>query len=165
MKVCSQCGEKKPFTEFSKHRWNDGLRPDCKACVCVRSRRRAQLLGTREMTARKHGINAALFEEVWTIQGKCCAICGTPADPKVRAPAIDHDHTTSRLRGILCARCNGGLGMFKDDPALLRRAVVYLDFYRDGWQLLADVVEKVRDHCWTCGQNLNDPAIDHGTCR
>ena len=53
-----------------------------------------------------------------------CAICsGKPKDGRWH---IDHDHKTGRIRGILCARCNIGLGMFLDQPELLTRAAHYL---------------------------------------
>lgn len=54
-----------------------------------------------------------------------CAICGV--EETKRYHALDHDHKTGRLRGILCHSCNVGLGHFKDDPALLAKAIAYLD--------------------------------------
>lgn len=54
-----------------------------------------------------------------------CDICGN-ADP-TRALAVDHDHSTLRLRGFLCGRCNSGLGFFRDHPENLRRAALYLE--------------------------------------
>ena len=54
-------------------------------------------------------------------QGRC-GICGTDADL-----VVDHDHVTSRVRGILCRRCNRTLGQFEDDRELLRRALDWLE--------------------------------------
>lgn len=56
-------------------------------------------------------------------QGGNCAICLTP--PK-RWFAIDHDHATGKVRGLLCTNCNTGIGMLKDDLEVLHRAQVYL---------------------------------------
>ena len=51
-----------------------------------------------------------------------CAICREPAAGDL-ALAEDHDHATGAIRGLLCSRCNNGLGSFRDDPELLRSAV------------------------------------------
>ena len=56
-------------------------------------------------------------------QNGLCAICQQP----VIRPHVDHCHTTGTIRGVLCRDCNIGLGNFKDDPELLRRAISYLD--------------------------------------
>jgi hypothetical protein len=65
-----------------------------------------------------------------------CEICGG-IQHRVRfgirqSLAQDHCHKTGRLRGLLCSRCNMGLGSFQDDPALLVTAVEYLKKYSSG---------------------------------
>lgn len=40
---------------------------------------------------------------------------------------VDHNHQTGAARALLCSRCNGGLGLFEDDPALMRRGIAYLE--------------------------------------
>jgi len=49
-----------------------------------------------------------------------CGIC------KGKTRGIDHDHKTGKIRGSLCQTCNVGIGMFKDSPILLRKAIRYL---------------------------------------
>ncbi len=64
-------------------------------------------------------------------QGGVCAICGLPETRVVKGKlnrlAVDHDHTTGRVRGLLCFRCNTCLGRFEDNVELLRAAEAYLE--------------------------------------
>jgi hypothetical protein len=55
-----------------------------------------------------------------------CAICR--AAPAVH---VDHDHATDAVRELLCFNCNGGLGQFRDDPAVLRAAADYVERHRE----------------------------------
>jgi hypothetical protein len=57
-------------------------------------------------------------------QGGLCAICQTEI---MGLPHLDHDHETGKTRGVLCVKCNAGLGFFKDNPELLRAALAYLE--------------------------------------
>ena len=70
----------------------------------------------------KHGITK---EKVVELQGSgVCGICGDP--PKEKRLCIDHDHNTGIVRGLLCHTCNTGLGMFRDSPDLMLKAIAYL---------------------------------------
>ena len=48
------------------------------------------------------------------------------AGPNTERLCLDHDHSTHELRGFLCASCNKGIGMLKEDPAILAQAIEYL---------------------------------------
>lgn len=71
-----------------------------------------------------HGITATEFRDLLARQGGRCGICREPLTEQ--SSRIDHDHETGRVRGLLCHRCNLGLGQFGDGPAMLRRALEYL---------------------------------------
>jgi hypothetical protein len=67
-------------------------------------------------------------EQVEEMAANGCSICGTTDwNGRHARPHVDHDHVTGKVRGILCNECNIGLGKFKDDPALLRAAIRYLE--------------------------------------
>jgi hypothetical protein len=74
--------------------------------------------------SRRYGITAAEADYLLGRQGGLCAICRS-------APAVhvDHDHATGAVRALLCFNCNGGLGQFKDDPALLHLAAFYVEHH------------------------------------
>ncbi len=57
-------------------------------------------------------------------QGNLCAIC--LKKDKTKVLCVDHDHTTKKVRGLLCHNCNVGLGNFKDNPKILESAIAYL---------------------------------------
>ena len=69
---------------------------------------------------------AAQFAHALEDQKNRCAICLVPFTDADR-PRVDHCHKSKKFRGLLCNRCNPALGMFGDNPELLRRAAAYLE--------------------------------------
>lgn len=84
----------------------------------------------RRFTA--YGMTSAEYASMLADQGGRCAICGateTAQDRhsgKVQPLVIDHDHSSGLVRGLLCTRCNKGLGHFGDDPETMRSAITYV---------------------------------------
>lgn len=68
-------------------------------------------------------------------QSRRCAICGTPEAGGRGGFHVDHDHTTGKVRALLCTNCNSGLGRFGDDPKRLTAAAVYLTKHSDYGEL------------------------------
>jgi hypothetical protein len=66
---------------------------------------------------RRKLVTQETYDRILAAQDGGCAICG--ALPAVRDLAVDHDHKTGAVRGLLCMSCNTGLGHFHDDPELL----------------------------------------------
>jgi hypothetical protein len=79
---------------------------------------------------RRYGITREQFNQLLTIQDSKCAICGKKGSGENGAREllfIDHCHQAKRFRGLLCHRCNIGLGNFGDDIDRLRNAIKYLE--------------------------------------
>ena len=76
----------------------------------------------------RYGITVSMYDSLLKAQKKRCALCGKPL-PLTRPKAIhlDHDHETGEVRGILHARCNMMLGLVRDNPDTLLKAIQYLD--------------------------------------
>ena len=70
------------------------------------------------------------YAALYKAQGGVCAICGNPETAKVRGTtkrlAVDHDHATGKVRGLLCTACNTLLGHARDKIETLEAAIVYL---------------------------------------
>lgn len=75
---------------------------------------------------RTYGLSADDVDTILDAQGGGCAICGELPE-KLGKLHLDHDHVTGDIRGLLCQPCNHALGLFQDDPELLRAAVAYLE--------------------------------------
>ncbi len=80
---------------------------------------------------RQYGITRADYQRMFEEQGGVCAICGRQETATrkgtLRHLAVDHCHKTNAVRGLLCHVCNSGIGYFRDDAALIRRALSYLE--------------------------------------
>jgi hypothetical protein len=50
--------------------------------------------------------------------------------------AVDHDHKTGKIRGLLCRNHNTGLGLFRDDPAIIRQAAAYIERHNNGQETI-----------------------------
>ena len=71
---------------------------------------------------KMYGITPEDYDHLLLEQKGRCGICRADVDL-----VVDHDHTTGRVRGLLCRRCNRTLGQFEDDRELLRRALEWLE--------------------------------------
>ena len=83
-------------------------------------------LWDRRWAIHKRGLSLEEYETMYEAQGGRCAICNTHEDELDRVLSIDHCHDTLKVRGLLCDRCNHGLGHFRDNPEYLRAAIEYL---------------------------------------
>lgn len=150
------CGEKnpQPLTNFSKHKThNDGLQYYCKKCQAKNKRNRSLNPKTKEqdlITTKKYNdlesnkikrrklvvhkywkdltIDEAYekYNELLNKQNKCCAICKRNQKDLSKSLFVDHNHKTSKVRGLLCYNCNYAIGLFYENIETLQNAIHYL---------------------------------------
>ena len=118
--ICSNCG-KRAFLE------GKGL---CRLCYGKKHSRAycRKYPDKRRNSVLKHeyGITKKQYDFMLASQGNSCAICGKTPKENGRGLAVDHDHETGAIRGLLCTNCNLGLGSFYDNPKVLLNAIAYL---------------------------------------
>lgn len=136
---CGRCKEEKPESEFypSELARGSGWCRDCHRERARRAHAKAPAGYRRaERWLFKYGLTEEVFAAMLAAQGGRCAICGTD-EPGGRNSVwhVDHDHhccpgarTCGKcIRGLLCQRCNIGLGYFSDNQAILESAIGYLE--------------------------------------
>ena len=138
MKECNRCKQSLPLDAFHKSKANkDGFNRRCGKCTAsynkehYKETREKRLAYQREWDRKnkfrsrfsKYGITLDDYNQMLAAQNNMCAVCK-------RVPEgyfyIDHCHKTKTVRGLLCLRCNTGLGNFRDDPSILQSAISYL---------------------------------------
>jgi hypothetical protein len=137
MKTCPRCKEEKHASEFG--RLKDGsLYSYCKPCHVLygheQRKKHPHQPGARQGShlKRSYGITRKEYDALFASQGGVCAICRRPEyasqrkDGKPSALAVDHDHQTGDVRGLLCAKCNQGIGALGDTIECLEAVVLYL---------------------------------------
>lgn len=137
-KLCPECGSEKPIDDFGLDRYKpDGRRGYCKPCEVVRGRayavRNPERVRRNARASRlrtKYGLTPEDFDALLAAQGHRCAICSADEAAVSGRWVVDHCHKTGRVRGILCNRCNRGIGRLGDDPFRIRVAAAYLAQHR-----------------------------------
>lgn len=89
---------------------------------------RREFIAFKSMLKTVYGITVADYMLKLVTQEDVCAVCKNPCQVHRRL-SVDHCHETGENRGLLCQLCNGGLGLFRDSPQLLRDAALYLESY------------------------------------
>jgi hypothetical protein len=118
-KSCSFCHLYKDFDQFSKN-GNGKLKSRCKECQTTYNTQYHKDIFRFE----RYGITKEIFIQMFQNQEYKCKICKT--DINESSSHIDHCHTTGQVRGLLCEKCNKGLGQFDDNIEFLTNAIKYL---------------------------------------
>jgi hypothetical protein len=138
-KICRVCGIRKNFNEYFKSKnKKDGIGYRCKPCDNLAKKQwmtnnpeKCRKGQRREVLKRKYGLTENDYLTMLDKQKGVCAICNaTESSNKTSGNwaslAVDHCHTTGKIRGLLCNRCNRSLGFFEDSLDLLLKAMIYL---------------------------------------
>jgi hypothetical protein len=135
-KECSFCHVWRPLEDFYRRlESSTGYTSQCRYCKNEKhpSRPIAPEIRRRYYLAHRYDMTPEEYEDLWEAQDGRCAICQKIAhvmDLRTGSPrrlAIDHDHQTGKIRGLLCHDCNVAIGHLNDDVEILYKAISYLE--------------------------------------
>ena len=144
-KICPKCKKEKHINLYHRNKTKkDGLCYSCKECVSQYDKRyrqrnlekataqkkayyqahkeKSSLYGKKSNLKRKYNMTLEQYDQMFETQGGVCAICGLPE--LMKRLAVDHNHKTGEIRGLLCYSCNTKLGWFEKYGS---NAIKYLD--------------------------------------
>ena len=152
-KICTKCHKDKILSDFPKRKGcKYGVAPACHSCryIWEKEWKRRKKLGLPNLSQEKiykhppkghadnyrsqhylynYGITIAEYNEIYKNQNGCCAICKKHQAELIKVLHVDHDHKNQKIRGLLCYKCNVGLGSYNDDVELLLKAIEYLKLF------------------------------------
>lgn len=128
IKTCRQCGETKAIDKFYRGRGK------CKACqLDIQRAYRSRTPGfhRKHNLRQRYGLTYDDFHSILHTQNYSCAICEVEISHGLeyrtnRSVAVDHNHDTGEVRGILCSKCNLMLGHARESTEILYKSIVYL---------------------------------------
>lgn len=127
MKTCPRCMKEKPHKDYSINRARkDGLQSWCKDCFNKRQRERwaeQRDKSRRRYLSRTYDLANSDYERLLADQNYRCAVCHKRS---AKSFCVDHCHKTGIVRGLLCFRCNAGIGLLGDDVERIEVALGYL---------------------------------------
>jgi uncharacterized protein YbaR (Trm112 family) len=146
MKTCPNCKQDLLVESFNRSNRRDGYQTYCRECHNHMQRKKYNLnpeekikrqirearRKSKKPLAKKdaelqrlYGITVDDYLNILESQDGVCKICHKDCKTKSRL-SVDHNHSSGKVRGLLCNRCNRAIGMFEDSPELLLSAISYL---------------------------------------
>ncbi len=116
MNDLTHCDKGHEYTEENSYFSPAGVRW-CRACRTERAK--------KYHLENKYGLTLDIVDDMLRCQNGQCLICLDELTEE--RLTVDHDHETGYIRGLLCRHCNQGLGQFKDNAQVVRKAAMYLD--------------------------------------
>jgi hypothetical protein len=129
---CKKCSDNLPLDNFYFNKNGKYKKQNvCKKCMNIYDYKTDK----NNKLKKAYGITIEQYEELLSKQDGKCAICNIDNNGKYRnkqrAFAVDHCHTTCKIRGLLCSDCNTGIGLLKDNVNFLESAIKYLNKNRN----------------------------------
>ena len=125
---CPSCKKVKDIDCFNKDsRTVYGITIYCKECFKIDYKKNI-IRNTDNYLKYEYNITLDEYNNLLKKQNDKCSICGKSSKENKKRLAIDHNHTTGKIRGLLCSSCNQGLGKFYDNVEFLENAIKYLQF-------------------------------------
>lgn len=147
MKTCKKCNLSKTLDNFTiSPSTKDKLRNWCRDCFSKYDKERLSTKPREYHQGRSlirywpgstHEEALQKFNELKILQNGLCAICGNSESAvmkkssKIRTLTVDHNHETQKVRELLCANCNSGIGHFKEQIKYLKAAIAYLEKHNE----------------------------------
>lgn len=117
-RICVACGRSEPEIKFQ------GYRKQCNSCSYFRY----QAKHREHNLMKNYGITTDVYHSMLASQDGGCAICSrTTPGGRGNFFHVDHNHTTGKVRALLCAGCNMAIGHLREDPEVARRLADYLE--------------------------------------
>lgn len=145
-KGCSTCGIIMELDRFQPQKNSLGCRASCKYCRHIYDSKRLgrkvlekedywhrmdedrEERGYIKQAMRLYQVPMDTILELRKIEH--CNICGKSTEEAGKRLCIDHEHSTNKIRGVLCNHCNSGLGHFLDSTEFLEKAIHYLNKHK-----------------------------------
>jgi hypothetical protein len=111
-----------------KKKYNDDHREHLDECQRINRTNNIEKYRRKEKNynlKKNYGINIDQYNDMLKKQKNKCLICHNEFKP-MKNTHVDHNHTTGKVRGLLCTKCNSALGYFNDDINILKEAIKYL---------------------------------------
>lgn len=144
LKHCPKCKVAKPFADFGLNKASyDGLASHCIICIreitntrnanpVVKEKKQAKYKRDKSKVRdsrlkMKFGISLEEYNNKLKEQNGICPGCGMTPEQNGKDFAVDHNHETGMVRGLLCSRCNAGLGFLQDNINICNNIIRYIE--------------------------------------
>jgi len=127
-KICSICSVEKDSTDFPVNSGGrHGLHSQCKVCRNNVSKYRYSNGDSYAIRLQKlYGLSVDEYEQMYSDANGCCQVCGISEQENNKRLAVDHNHNTGKVRGLLCGKCNTALGQLDDSLVKISSLYSYL---------------------------------------